>query len=437
MSQTPKTRIAYWIIVALIAIGGLAIRGVGILHPFWMDESFSSVLATQNLATIVSVCKEDVHPPAYYLALRAWNGFCRFVLRSPAPEEDWTLVGFEVEFIETAGRFEWIAPNGSVVRDTGIFPLDWHRHPLAPLWALRLLGVAFAAGTTLLAWRAGRRLAAGFPSVPLIALALFCFSGYAATWDTVIRSYSAGGLLTAGLAAAALWGAESGKWRWAGPICAALLYLAFMTNYVTILFFPGIALAAWVWAGWNRRTLFHLAGWLCGGVVLSGLTWGKAFFEQTSAVPSGGFQTETLFPALSAEFGEVILYYWSMVFSEGLWVWLRAGIGTEYFNPLHALSPINPWLYAGAFILAGASVGANIWDCFKRPSKTILCLSLIAFLPCVFIVVGNALRPGMFRIHGRHLYPAAPFLYLFLARGWALIGGWIAGQISSRSGAAR
>jgi uncharacterized membrane protein len=60
-------------VVALLA-GVLATKLVRAGHEgsIWMDEVFSIELATKDAADIIELSRLDVHPPLYYLALRAW-----------------------------------------------------------------------------------------------------------------------------------------------------------------------------------------------------------------------------------------------------------------------------------------------------------------------------------------------------------------------------
>ncbi|SQF95908.1 membrane protein [Paucimonas lemoignei] len=57
----------------LIIALALLVRLYGITHsPLWFDEAFSVVLSNKTPASIWSHTADDVHPPLYYLLLRAW-----------------------------------------------------------------------------------------------------------------------------------------------------------------------------------------------------------------------------------------------------------------------------------------------------------------------------------------------------------------------------
>ncbi|MCX7014021.1 MAG: hypothetical protein NTW86_15950 [Candidatus Sumerlaeota bacterium] len=366
-----------------------------------------------------------MHPPLYYLALRAWNAVCRLALRCPEPAETWTLLDFNVAQIETAGVFDWESDGGGRLHTLGIFPseaLEWSCAPLAPLMGLRLLSVAFGLGAAVLTWRLGRRLAPDRPAFALVALALWMASGYTLTWDTVIRSYGASALAVVGLALAGLWTAGTGRWRIGGPLIAALVAAAFLTNYVSMLQFPGIAFAIWLWGGASRREGARTAVAFLGGGVIILAFWGRSFFHQTARVPTEPLFHEPLSAALSYHFDHICQYYWSLLFADGVWKWLAwSGAENATLDPLSSLSPETPLLaiaYLIAFAVYASAIAVNLWDLIKRPNRALAILAMLAFLPGCYYVMANIAVPHSLRLHGRHLYIAAPFFYLFLARGW-------------------
>jgi mannosyltransferase len=70
MSQTNGRR---QIALLLIVLLGFGIRlAVSASRDFWYDEAFSALVASQDWADTVETIRHDVHPPLYYVLLRAW-----------------------------------------------------------------------------------------------------------------------------------------------------------------------------------------------------------------------------------------------------------------------------------------------------------------------------------------------------------------------------
>jgi len=147
------------------------------------------------------------------------------------------------------------------------------------------------------------------------------------------------------------------------------------------------------------------------------LLWGRPFLGQLRQTPA--LEHSSFLRALATEYNKVALDYWQMLYAEGIWHWL-ADRKSNYLDPLLNLSPVNPVLYIIALVLyAGGFLGAVLGLKHKENRYNALAIIGAALLPGIIVVLGNVLKPGTFRMHGRHLYPVAPFFYLLMAYGWS------------------
>ncbi|MBP7589002.1 MAG: hypothetical protein KBA72_13700 [Thermoanaerobaculia bacterium] len=64
--------LAVLLLVLLVGVVVTKLVRAGFENSIWMDEVFSLELATKDPADIIELSRLDVHPPLYYLALRAW-----------------------------------------------------------------------------------------------------------------------------------------------------------------------------------------------------------------------------------------------------------------------------------------------------------------------------------------------------------------------------
>ncbi len=276
-----------------------------------------------------------------------------------------------------------------------------------------------------------------FPQSPWIwigALALYCLSGYCILWDTVIRSYSAAAMCVAALAWASIRCARGPRWKTMGGLSALAIALGFWTNYVTLVHLPGIALAAWIVSGFSPKAFWRILGVFAAGVALAALVWGRGFLGQLGKSPSPGLLAFPILESLDYQTTAMALHYWSMAFSQAIWEWLAAGRMEDGFNVLSNLSPLNPVLYSLAFLAYGAGLFANGWALARRPGLALAALALLAFAPAAIVIGGNTILPHSFRLHGRHMAPAAPMFFLFLAHGWAACGGAAIRRLGRQAG---
>lgn len=73
-----------WIMLAAAACFGLAMW-LGMQQSVWFDEAYSITLAKQSYGDMIHSTAIDVHPPLYYIVLKAWSqvfGMGEFALRS-------------------------------------------------------------------------------------------------------------------------------------------------------------------------------------------------------------------------------------------------------------------------------------------------------------------------------------------------------------------
>lgn len=219
-----------------LALGGVILLALALrlarltFQPLWWDEGWSVYFAAADVSTLLELTAVDIHPPLYYLLLRAWS--------------------------EVVG---WGAPSArllSVLIGTAAVPL------------------LFLAGRRLFGRRAG-----------LVAAALLAVSPLHVYYSQEVRMY---GLVTLlGLLAllfALRWQAAGdgrGRWAsWLGYVVAAAA--ALYTQYYAVFLLAGLNLA--VLAGWlrpsgsegqARASRSSIAAWLGAqlAVVLLFLPW--------------------------------------------------------------------------------------------------------------------------------------------------------------------
>jgi hypothetical protein len=314
-----------------------------------------------NRQTILDVCRKDVHPPGFYLLVSFWNSILTGASDSPNAG-NWTLIDFNVEAIETMGLYKWQGPEG-LIETPGVFPdqpIYWSETPLAPLWQLRLIGIFFGFLAMLFSYLLARILFPESLAIALLVLLIFTASGFTLTWDTVLRSYSCGAALCSGVALAGVWGLRADRLKTAGILVAFLIACAFLTNYPTLVVFPGLLLMFLLIGGMKRRVFAFVAiSFIFAGILILAL-WGRSFFAQMTRVPSQALLQSSMMAMAGEQFERIVLDYWRLLFSEGIWRWM-ANRESGYLDHLVNLSPINPILYLFFFILYSASIIAAIY----------------------------------------------------------------------------
>lgn len=66
----------WWVLLLVISgiITTVLVFLIGIAQSVWFDEAYSLTVASSSIHQIISLVAIDVHPPLYYLLLKAWNG---------------------------------------------------------------------------------------------------------------------------------------------------------------------------------------------------------------------------------------------------------------------------------------------------------------------------------------------------------------------------
>lgn len=64
----------WWVILIIAAlVAGSLTLIIGLAQSVWFDEAYSLTVARQSISQLVHLTSIDVHPPLYYLLLKAWN----------------------------------------------------------------------------------------------------------------------------------------------------------------------------------------------------------------------------------------------------------------------------------------------------------------------------------------------------------------------------
>lgn len=396
------------LLVITLLVLGFAARILWMLNApfpdhFWMDERFSAAVITQPVGEMLDLCRRDVHPPLYYLALKSWNAlWIRFApARRVEPEPE--IIAYRLPGIGREGIFSIDDADGVRREVPGLYPHDWPDWPLAPLSHLRLLSIGMALLAAVGLFALVRRL---YPSNRLpayIALVLMLFSPFMLTWDTVIRSYA---MMAALIAWAAMLAACPLRkvWLWVAGLAAASA-LMLLTGYVTILIFPALVLVPFIlhrrWPLAGQATLGVMLG-----VVVFALVWGGVFLGQSALrvpLPESG----SLVSRLGAEATKMAAVQWQMLFSFGV---------TAHLNPFSSLAG-----YAIAFLLYAACLGMFAFELVSRPTREDVVVLIAALSPSALAALLNASRPETIPIYARYFYPFAPFYFLLLARGATIL----------------
>ncbi len=388
--------------ILLLATG---IRVGHLRHFFWIDESFSAALATQDFKTIARLSAKDVHPPLYFWTLRLWNlAGLQLFGTSPAATTI-HLIDYRLGTRSAPAEFV-VSEQGrepAALAD-GIHPALWERYMLAPLWFLRLLNVLGALISIWLLWILATRLYPDKPGIAVYGCLIFACSGFAIFWDTVIRSYSFVAIFI--LALHLVWplmpGSLLGRILFSTAL-AILLLLSYMTSYIALFFLPAYGVMMVLQATPGRRWAWYVAPILLS-VVLFILVWGSRMAHQLGLGPSAGALSLTSFlPELLHNAAVCISLFWPLLFSYAPWMVLNAST--------------SPILYHVVFLLFSITIGFGIWR-YRRGLSTSDGLVLSSILvPFLVPTVVDALRPGLLPLEARYFYPILPFFALFLAAG--------------------
>jgi hypothetical protein len=396
-------RAHYFLCVILLLAAGLRVFHLG--HAFWIDESFSAALATQEFSTITRLSAKDVHPPFYFLALRVWNLLGLEIFGGSPAAKHIQLIDYHLG--ERSAPAVFTVREGESEPSTladGIHPAAWEKYALAPLWFLRLFNVVGALVSVGLVWLLATYLYPKNLHIALYGCLIFTCSGFAIFWDTVIRSYSFVAIFILGLYV--LWPLMPNSFARRMLFCGALgslLLLSYLTSYIALFFIPAYGVMS-VLHGKSRGGWMWYIGTILLSVGLFLLVWGGRMEYQVGLGPPGSA------PGLGAllvgcihNVAVCISLFWRLVFSYEPW------------NVLNANS--SPVLYYVAFFLFAIVIGSGLWRYRNGLSVSdgIVLSSMLA--PFLIPAATDALRPGLLPLEARYFYPVLPFFALFLAAG--------------------
>ncbi len=388
--------------ILLLATG---LRVGHLRHFFWIDESFSAALVTQDFRTIARLSAKDVHPPLYFWTLRLWNVLGLQLFGTSPAATTIHLIDYRLGKRYAPAEFV-VSEQGrepATLAD-GIHPALWEKYMLAPLWFLRLLNVLGALVSIWLLWILATRLYPDKPGIAGYGCLIFACSGYAIFWDTVIRSYSFVTVFI--LALHVLWPLMPSSQTRRMLFCTALailLLLSYLSSYIALFFLPAYVVMTVLQATPRRRWAWYVTSILLSVAVFL-LFWGDRMAYQLGLGPSAGALSLTSFlPELLHNAALCISLFWPLLFSYAPWMVLNAST--------------SPILYHVVFLLFAIAIGFGIWR-YRRGLSTSDGLVLSSMLlPFLVPTVVDALRPGLLPLQARYFYPILPFFALFLAAG--------------------
>jgi len=170
---------ATWLLLAgiLLLAGFLRFYGLG-AESLWLDEATSLVVADNAPAQVVAITAEDIHPPLYYLILRAWLVFGRTeaALRSLS-----AVIGvLSVAALYGLGRALWNLKVGAIAAlFLAVSPLHIWYSQETRMYALVLLWSIFASALLYRAWgRSGWGHWAGYALIIALGMYTHYFFGF-------------------------------------------------------------------------------------------------------------------------------------------------------------------------------------------------------------------------------------------------------------------
>lgn len=160
----------YRLLLLAVLLLGAALRFYRLdVQSFWNDEGNSARLAERSIALIIEGAAGDVHPPGYYLLLRAWRdrvGGSEFALRSLSAFCGVLTVALTAALGRKAGG-TWTAVGGALA--LAVHPLAVYYSQEARMYAL--LGL-MAAATLWIAARLQHRSPIVWPDAGALLLVL-------------------------------------------------------------------------------------------------------------------------------------------------------------------------------------------------------------------------------------------------------------------------
>jgi len=215
---------AAWLMLAglLFLAGFLRFYALG-TESIWLDEATSLVVADNTPAQIVTITAEDIHPPLYYLILRAWLVFGRSeaALRSLS-----AVIGvLSVAALYGLGRALWSPTAGAIAALLlAVSPLHIWYSQETRMYGLALLWSIVASALLYRAWgRSGWSYWAGYALTIALGMYTHYFFGFVVLAHALFVGYM---LLRRNISRADLLG-------WAG---AQLAWLLAFTPWIPTVF---------------------------------------------------------------------------------------------------------------------------------------------------------------------------------------------------------
>lgn len=362
--------------VAAAALAALALRLVHLgQDSLWYDETVSSYLAGQRAAELVAHTARDIHPPLYYLLLRAWLLLLGYPTGQASPD------GYGLEFVAA------------------------------------LLSLFFGVLLVPLTWQLARRLGLPHPA-PLLSALLIAISPFGVWYSQEVRMYTVGAVLGTVVLLATLpflrTAVSPGRLRRAAVVYAVaaaagmytLYYFAFLLVSLNLLVLS--ALAAKGLARRLRTDRPELRGrlivWLAAqaGALLLYLPWLPVAWRQATNPPVPPWRT---MPHLL----EVLVESWTALT-------LGQSADPARFWPL--------LLLALALVILGIAAARRSPLTVHRSPFTInhsLILLTAAFGPLLLILLASLATP---LYHVRYLFTYSPAFSVLLALGLAALWRW-------------
>lgn len=383
---------AKWALAGITA-GALALRLVQLGRPsLWYDETVSVFLAGQPVAQLIAHTARDIHPPGYYLLLRAWQ----------------LLTGFPT------GRAD---PSGYQLEFLAAFLSLWFGVLLVPL-----------------TWHLARRLQLG-RTTALVAALLVAISPFGIWYSQEVRMYTLGatlGLLCILAAVPFAIGSQPTPRLVRATIAYSLVaaaglyslyYFAFLLLALNLFLLP---LLAWRLARSAGRATDQSVGnparplllWLAAqaGALVLYLPWAPIAWRQATEPPVPPWRVA---PQLFS----------SLVES---WNALSFGQSAEpaRFWPLLLLTLVLVLIAVAAGLRrtgipssAARSTGSPATQASSRisPWLSVMFLSAVAFGPGLLILLVSAVTPVY---HVRYLFTYSPAFSILVALGLVTLGKW-------------
>lgn len=375
-----SARRAHWLVAAATG-GAFILRLVQLgVDSLWYDETVSVYLAGQPAAELIAHTARDIHPPGYYLLLRAWLQVSGY----PAGHAD-----------PTGYRLEFMAAFLSLFLGVLLVPLTW---------------------------QLARRLRLG-DAVSALAALLVAISPFGVWYSQEVRMYTLGACLAMlGLIAASAFlngGYRASLWRAAilfalaaAAGLATLYYFIFLLASINALMIPVLALRGFRRGSAQpagaahvasqdavhqplRKAFAPLALWLVAqaGALILYLPWLPVAWRQATDPPVPPWRVA---PAI----GQAVVESWNAL-SFG-----QSADATRLW-PLLAVT--------FALLVLGATAA---W----RRHRLAVCLLLVAaFGPLALILLASTITP---LYHVRYLFTFSPPVSILLALGLAALTRW-------------